>query len=1330
MANNYIVGLDIGITSVGFAIIDRANASLVEMGVRHFESAEEAKTGRLNRGARRLLDRKKWRKKQLKDAFVDFGLIDKETIKQNNYLSFTYSDKDIKRPKDDTVYHLRKRALKEKVTMRELLLALYNICKTRGHFLLENVDFEGNNAVTFDEFKEKYYAVTEQFIDYVDDRDEFEKKILYPIFDSKLRKANDIKSKVRELRITSNDNNDAVTEFLKLICGFSGDLTKITDDPTYIGELNKATVTKIKSLDAGQETDFLSAIVELYDLIQIHSILSNHEYLCEAAVEKLDKLVKTFKEDPDAYAEYKKEIQAKMNGKFDKTENVRVVKNLDNAFPNGLYVKEAKAILYKQQEEYGKDVISNEFIEVVASIISARIPFYIGPLSKDAKNAWITDKKHPFKYSYQYTQDRYQAIDIKPTIKAWKERMISHCTYLPDEPALPKGSFIYETYSILNEMNIYYAEDHHGDTYALTYADKVLIFDYLFLKNDTVSFSDVCDLLNLKTYGPRNNNKIKKFNAHFSLYHQISKILPELKVNSIKELYSDPQKIEKLESIILDISLFDEEKARKDYFLAEYGEDKAESLGKLKVKGFYSLSKAFLMNEPLNVNGESMMDILFSDNDTKHVNEQMTIITNATDLEGKPKNLTANKYYRILENNGKHLGIDLLIDGNKPVIPISRPVLRGLNECFKVYEEIIKVYGVPDRLVIETAKDFGQPGDVKKKHKDTMKELYDDIEKQLKTKKEAQLRSSLEDWDTIENYLANNKQKVELYIRQLGVDLLDGKKIDITRLSEYQIDHILPRGFGDDSMDDKMLISNINNALKGNSVPLEFIEKHHTTTTSAFKTYVDKLLELNLISPRKKERLMLESTEDIGGFINQNLVDTRYIIKEFTSIITAYNAINNYETHVVSLKSNFTNLARKAFGLKKNRDFGLQHHAHDACMIAIADTCLNTYYPHYDSRGNYKAYENFVNGLINNEKGVNTKGKDKNILIFHAAYQKAFGQHYKFLINDIKQTVPLYSEKVLKKGSGQYFNTTLKKAKDNYNEKDVLAILGINHSGRVYSSVATCAIDFYRYTVYDKKIGKYVPKHVAIHIPKVIVDKNGNIDENWYKLLVKEYYKADALLDDDGNIKEYFFRFRVFKNDIIYDTLFATPQILVGGSMAHKQLEIKHIDIYSYSDIYDKALLFFKWCLEYLNISDADIVKIRKMSEEDVKGCALYILNGMGITDKEMVDSIVSQVSKLSKNFKNNLWDLTETLSYYYLSINKPNIPNKIEGRYVPAINKTEFKGKENIEYIKLKYSPLGFRFEKNNNGNLVISGPRKNEKAFSKIRKEKFSWKISKYSL
>ena len=170
--------------------------------------------------------------------------------------------------------------------------------------------------------------------------------------------------------------------------------------------------------------------------------------------------------------------------------------------------------------------------------------------------------------------------------------------------------------------------------------------------------------------------------------------------------------------------------------------------------------------------------------------------------------------------------------------------------------------------------------------------------KQLKTKKEAQLRSSLEDWDTIDNYLANNKQKVELYIRQLGVDLLDGKKIDITRLSEYQIDHILPRGFGDDSMDDKMLISNLNNAHKGNSVPLEFIEKHHTTTTSAFKAYVDKLLELNLISPRKKERLMLESTEDIGGFINQNLVDTRYIIKEFTSIITAYNAINNSKKYI------------------------------------------------------------------------------------------------------------------------------------------------------------------------------------------------------------------------------------------------------------------------------------------------------------------------------------------------------------------------------------------------------------------------------------------------
>ena len=58
---------------------------------------------------------------------------------------------------------------------------------------------------------------------------------------------------------------------------------------------------------------------------------------------------------------------------------------------------------------------------------------------------------------------------------------------------------------------------------------------------------------------------------------------------------------------------------------------------------------------------------------------------------------------------------------------VSRPVIRALNECFKLYEEIIHTYGIPTRVVIETArdlKDSSRQGEIPAKHFDEMKRCY------------------------------------------------------------------------------------------------------------------------------------------------------------------------------------------------------------------------------------------------------------------------------------------------------------------------------------------------------------------------------------------------------------------------------------------------------------------------------------------------------------------------------------------------------------------------------------------------------------------------------
>ena len=63
----------------------------------------------------------------------------------------------------------------------------------------------------------------------------------------------------------------------------------------------------------------------------------------------------------------------------------------------------------------------------------------------------------------------------------------------------------------------------------------------------------------------------------------------------------------------------------------------------------------------------------------------------------------------------------MLIEDGKPFIPISRPTIRALNECMKLYEAMIDAFGVPDKVVIETARDL----------KDSSREAYD--QKSLET---------------------------------------------------------------------------------------------------------------------------------------------------------------------------------------------------------------------------------------------------------------------------------------------------------------------------------------------------------------------------------------------------------------------------------------------------------------------------------------------------------------------------------------------------------------------------------------------------------------------
>ena len=127
---NYILGLDIGIGSVGIGLIEKETGKVIHASSMIFSSAnpDNNRERRKNRGGRRLPRRRKIRIKSTEKLF--------ETYEIN--LDFEHI------PINLSPYGIRVRALREKVSLTELFIALRNMVKHRGiSYLDDAIDEEG-----------------------------------------------------------------------------------------------------------------------------------------------------------------------------------------------------------------------------------------------------------------------------------------------------------------------------------------------------------------------------------------------------------------------------------------------------------------------------------------------------------------------------------------------------------------------------------------------------------------------------------------------------------------------------------------------------------------------------------------------------------------------------------------------------------------------------------------------------------------------------------------------------------------------------------------------------------------------------------------------------------------------------------------------------------------------------------------------------------------------------------------------------------------------------------------------------------------------------------
>lgn len=139
--SRYVLGLDIGITSVGYGVIDIDNNLFVDYGVRLFKegTAAENEMRRTKRGSRRLKRRKSNRLNDMKNL-----------LKENELYFEDY--------RNYNPYEVRVKGLKEKLLPEELCTAIMHITKSRGTTLEaladESQDDEGTKATLSKNAKE------------------------------------------------------------------------------------------------------------------------------------------------------------------------------------------------------------------------------------------------------------------------------------------------------------------------------------------------------------------------------------------------------------------------------------------------------------------------------------------------------------------------------------------------------------------------------------------------------------------------------------------------------------------------------------------------------------------------------------------------------------------------------------------------------------------------------------------------------------------------------------------------------------------------------------------------------------------------------------------------------------------------------------------------------------------------------------------------------------------------------------------------------------------------------------------------------------------------
>lgn len=976
-------------------------------------------------------------------------------------------------------------------------------------------------------------------------------------------------------------------------------------------------------------------------------------------------------------------------------ENEKIMKENNYRTISEMYIKDEKFKnkIKNSPGDYKISVTNEMYLKEINKVLDSQIKF--GLITDDFKNQYLEIYNSRRSYAKGPGGNSPYGGDLI-------ERMTGKCNF-DGNPRAPKRAFSSEIYVALTKLvNLKYKVN-DGEYIKLSEKEikniiekakdkKIITYKDLAKELDgNIEFKDLS--LSKKEYGKVIEELKKKLNVKKETKILISELSEE-----DKELYNKLYNDKLLSKTLIELRGYH---ILKDSIIKAYSkeiwEEYKNNIDFLDEIALYCTN--YKVNEDIlnKIKESKNIDNIFED---IHFVELLPNFKDhlmlSTDLIKKliPLMLEGNTYDTAMKLLGyDHANLFSKTEKKDLLVPIyvddtitNQRVIRSLTQTRKVINSIIKKYGTPKIINIETARELAKS---KKERNDITK---NNLEKQAENEKIKNYLVELGLFPDINKISSNDLLKYKLWKEQNEFCGYSMKKINIEDLFQnnvVQIDHILPysRTYNDNYLN-KTLVYTKENQEKGNRTPYEWFGK--TAKWDEYEAYINNLA----ISQKKKDNYLLKKLDfdTEREMRDQNLNDTKYISRELSSLIKAYlnvEKVNMYPGAITSKLRARWGLNRlthsyisKTYRLpedmkkdiNKDRDNHL-HHAMDALVIASITPSLQQKITLYEKFSRYidgltkKTIENLniENGKeILGEYYDDTTGEIKDINIIEYIKKQLEEEHIYYNKHNISRLeFPLPYENFDKEAKLRVYEQDLNTLKWNLKSYSTYTKQDLEKIHTLVPSIAKSKISgkMHEETYYGiKEIGKEEDKKVyktlRTPIEKVkrkdldnIPDRLGG-SKDIYESLVEwfgNYEVGEEVLKANGN------KYPVSKND-----------------KEHK--EIKKIKLYS--EYKNTGHMINKSNVEKGGIYKIDVFKSKNEKDDKLYFAAYDILEIKKINTlrkNNIIDNNFNIKLDYGQGKNNKIVPYTDIVNNYnlYCTLNKNDL-----------IKITTKDGKESIAYV------------------------------------------------